>query len=615
MDDMMSRLYKTNSQGGGTNPVGKGYNTRRAQRQSITEAEPSSHAARIGLPPRANALPHGWPSGPTPAASRGRSRRDVQTPDARDPAELAALRASREQPASIQSVVVPDDVDQDSEQMPHTNPKADPFNFIQAVQEGTADYLEFVYLTPRKTLQGDSNPYNLRIVPVSSINKDDYYTLGISGVTHFREGSAEFTALEQWQREFKLHSKVRRLPFFRKYRRWKSYFVWRSLVRNAKMTSASRQLAAKLFTLSPLLRTTLFETRKKCESLSEIGLCRVELEKNKSLKRTYTVDEFAEEQAICADECSAQLAEYRSDMVSLVSSACEQHMAAAYPPNTESGGGMDLSLDAMSRARASNREREQAGRLSYSEILQRRAMCTRLTNFVRLCDYFVVDALRGMVAQSAQQLLGWLTPTEPDQQAVEEMIERHEVEEQLRMIHDLKLEANEGDEDSDGDLELRQEEEDQMLAHLNAALDKPVNEPTCTPLFEVQLVHQKAQLVLKPSRQQLEATLMNTVGRFVDVVSSFEAIVTAKECSTFTAPQFNDRAPEVVNVTTLDIQAMITEQPLFVSTMDALRKQIGAGVESAVRYSPVSYTHLRAHETVLDLVCRLLLEKKKKTKV
>ena len=28
--------------------------------------------------------------------------------------------------------------------------------------------------------------------------------------------------------------------------------------------------------------------------------------------------------------------------------------------------------------------------------------------------------------------------------------------------------------------------------------------------------------------------------------------------------------------------------------------------------NPVSYTHLRAHETVLDLVCRLLLEKKKR---
>ena len=29
----------------------------------------------------------------------------------------------------------------------------------------------------------------------------------------------------------------------------------------------------------------------------------------------------------------------------------------------------------------------------------------------------------------------------------------------------------------------------------------------------------------------------------------------------------------------------------------------------------VSYTHLRAHETVLDLVCRLLLEKKKHRRI
>ena len=39
---------------------------------------------------------------------------------------------------------------------------------------------------------------------------------------------------------------------------------------------------------------------------------------------------------------------------------------------------------------------------------------------------------------------------------------------------------------------------------------------------------------------------------------------------------------------------------------------VGARREVAgVIVPPVSYTHLRAHETVLDLVCRLLLEKKK----
>ena len=37
---------------------------------------------------------------------------------------------------------------------------------------------------------------------------------------------------------------------------------------------------------------------------------------------------------------------------------------------------------------------------------------------------------------------------------------------------------------------------------------------------------------------------------------------------------------------------------------------IGDCATLGVRTQPVSYTHLRAHETVLDLVCRLLLDKK-----
>mgnify|MGYP003378725091 CR=1 FL=1 len=40
-------------------------------------------------------------------------------------------------------------------------------------------------------------------------------------------------------------------------------------------------------------------------------------------------------------------------------------------------------------------------------------------------------------------------------------------------------------------------------------------------------------------------------------------------------------------------------------------RQLAQGV-TLISVGPVSYTHLRAHETVLDLVCRLLLEKKKK---
>ena len=38
---------------------------------------------------------------------------------------------------------------------------------------------------------------------------------------------------------------------------------------------------------------------------------------------------------------------------------------------------------------------------------------------------------------------------------------------------------------------------------------------------------------------------------------------------------------------------------------------VDEAVRVGVDVAAVSYTHLRAHETVLDLVCRLLLEKKK----
>ena len=49
----------------------------------------------------------------------------------------------------------------------------------------------------------------------------------------------------------------------------------------------------------------------------------------------------------------------------------------------------------------------------------------------------------------------------------------------------------------------------------------------------------------------------------------------------------------------------ITLQPEDLAAADLLPVK-------AISVIPVSYTHLRAHETVLDIVCRLLLEKKKK---
>src|SRR5664280_2773932 len=63
------------------------------------------------------------------------------------------------------------------------------------------------------------------------------------------------------------------------------------------------------------------------------------------------------------------------------------------------------------------------------------------------------------------------------------------------------------------------------------------------------------------------------------------------------------------------MQVAILEQPrkFVVRERPVPRAEAGEAVvriaATAVCHTAVSYTHLRAHETVLDLVCRLLLEK------
>ena len=60
---------------------------------------------------------------------------------------------------------------------------------------------------------------------------------------------------------------------------------------------------------------------------------------------------------------------------------------------------------------------------------------------------------------------------------------------------------------------------------------------------------------------------------------------------------------------------MARDLAIDLGTANTLVYMKGKGIvlnePSVIALNPVSYTHLRAHETVLDLVCRLLLEKKK----
>ena len=65
-----------------------------------------------------------------------------------------------------------------------------------------------------------------------------------------------------------------------------------------------------------------------------------------------------------------------------------------------------------------------------------------------------------------------------------------------------------------------------------------------------------------------------------------------------------------------DIKKILQDdlQASFRSGRTDVRGSLDKTITILMRVWPVSYTHLRAHETVLDLVCRLLLEKKNNKK-
>src|SRR5665811_2359548 len=99
-------------------------------------------------------------------------------------------------------------------------------------------------------------------------------------------------------------------------------------------------------------------------------------------------------------------------------------------------------------------------------------------------------------------------------------------------------------------------------------------------------------------------------------IASLQELLPCSENSSLAPMQESDQLCACVNIHDFDIapgrRHDIPNLPIFIYRTVHLEGHDRSVVDYV--YGPVSYTHLRAHETVLDLVCRLLLEKKKKKK-
>ena len=64
-------------------------------------------------------------------------------------------------------------------------------------------------------------------VKKSKYHLNRYMTLSSRGITHYIQGIGEFIEIDEWEREDKLFEKLKCLLFFKEYKVWKNFTVWK----------------------------------------------------------------------------------------------------------------------------------------------------------------------------------------------------------------------------------------------------------------------------------------------------------------------------------------------------------------------------------------------------
>jgi dynein heavy chain len=97
---------------------------------------------------------------------------------------------------------------------------------------------EFTYLNKQ------SHAYDFKIVDFDERNKQEYMTISARGITHFVGGEATFMTIEEWEREARMFHQLLEISFFKMYKKWKSFSLWKKLMRRSNMKKYSDELNA-----------------------------------------------------------------------------------------------------------------------------------------------------------------------------------------------------------------------------------------------------------------------------------------------------------------------------------------------------------------------------------
>eukprot|EP01039_Chlorochromonas_danica_P005727 gene5727-6311_t len=374
----------------------------------------------------------------------------------------------------------------------------------------------FFYLRVRQpSSHGDDNSmmgsqlgsvYDLELISLDQVDKNAYFTLSKEGVTQFRHKVSTFTGLAQWEREYRLFHKIANINFFRKYKRWKAFTVWRKNLRQGKMTLASESVEANLFLFSPPLRKALLAVRNMTYPLVSLGM--LSLPKN----QIFDLEDFVRAQALVHDELRVKLRVLSGSVLTTVRSACDEVVDQFLKINNI----------------AANHK------MTFMERAALRAECKKLTRFLRMMDIVMADFLKTMVHD-----------------AIFKMVEAVESE-----TLDPRTETS----DNADTMKLQQKRDvngwKTPLFRIVASFKKN----------QQQLSEGEEAIQLFPSFETLIRALDRVINDALDVVGSFVKVLSSSETEMYVMPDGDDDDDD--HAEPEDMITSIRNNPLFIQAKE-----------------------------------------------
>lgn len=408
----------------------------------------------------------------------------------------------------------------------------------------------FYYLRMK---EDGSSVYELELVNLDQVDKNAYFTLSKEGVTQFRNKQSSFTSLTQWERECRLFNKIADINFFRVYKRWKAFTVWKKDIRYGKMASAAERVEATLFVFNPPLRKALLNVRTMTMPLTKMGMLAL------PEKDTFDfLENFVRAQAAVHDDLRFKLRQLSANVLASVRSACDEVVDQFLKVNNI----------------AANHK------MTFMERAALRSECKKLTRFLRMMDICMSDFLKTMVHDAMLRLV--------------EAVESASLEPRTESSDDIdrvklqrKREAN----------NLRT-----PLFRLIASFRRHPHGQgnSITSLAELSV---EDAIQLSPNFDSLIRALDGVVNDCLEVIGSFVKVLSAPDTEMYVMPSGDD--DEADSAEPEDMLTTIRNGPTYVTCKEAINTHIRAAYGSVKEYlnifEPYRQLYLKNLTNVVDI--------------